>query len=279
MIIFHPTAQLRFDAYVKDTPQALLLVAPTGSGKESVLRELTQAILGDHPVGRLFEVLPDPDKSSISIDSIRRLKTSIKLISDKPRVVLIPNAEAMTVEAQNSLLKVLEEPPKNIVFLLSAPSKDQLLETIVSRTSVWQLTPPTNAQVLELFAGNDSAKLQRAIAIAGGRVGLVSALLNNSDTNHPLLLGIETAKEILQESRFERLCRVESLAKDQQATKSLLEALELTTKAGLEQSAKTGNTKAMPEWHRKLKRVLMARKYQSQSVQAKLLLSDLFVHL
>lgn len=278
-MILHPTAQTRFEAIVKDTPQALLVVAPIGSGKETVLRELSAVILGNHPAGRLFEVLPDPDKSSISIDSIRRLKTSIKLISDRPRVVLIPNAEAMTVEAQNSLLKVLEEPPKNIVFLLSAPSKDQLLETIVSRTSVWQLTPPTNAQLQELFAGSDSAKLQRAIAIAGGRVGLVHALLDSSEANHPLLISIETAKEILQESRFERLCRVESLAKDQVATKSLLEALELTTKAGLEQAAKTGNVKVLPEWHRKLKRILIARKYQSQSVQPKLLLSDLFVHL
>lgn len=278
-MILHPSEQLKFESYGKNPPHALLLVAPIGSGKQAVLESLAQNILGGHSAGRLFAISPDQDKKHISIESIRDLKASLKLSSAKMRVALIPNANLMTIEAQNSLLKMLEEPPKNVTFLLSAPSKDQLLETIVSRTQVWQLKLPSVNQLQAEFSTYESADVARALAIAGGRVGLVQALLEESDTSHPLLIGISQAKDILQEQKFERLCRVEALAKDAQATNTLLEALELTVKAGLESAARAENKPAMTEWRRKLQAITTARTYFAHSVQSKLLLGNLFIRL
>lgn len=279
IVVMHPSEKKQFNIYVKNPAHAILLVAPTGSGKETILRELAQEILGSHPSGRLFEILPDEDKVHISIDSIRNIKNALKLASSLQRVVLMPNAHNMTIEAQNSLLKILEEPPKNTTFLLSSPSKEQLIETVVSRTQVWQLRLPSTEQLEQYFKSYDPIKLKRALAISDRRVGLMAAILDDAVTDHPLLAAISRSKELLQESKFDRLCQVESLAKDSTATKDLLSALELTSKAGLSAAATNNNHLAVAEWRRKLIVISAAKKQSAHSVQAKLLLSNLFVQL
>ena len=278
-IVLHSAEQKRLDEYAAHPAHAIVLIAPTGSGKETVLRELASRILGNHPSGRLFEVLPEPDKVFIGIEGIRKIKIAIKLASNEQRVILIPNANTMTPEAQNSLLKILEEPPKNVTFLLSSPGKEQLLETVVSRTQVWQLRLPTIEQLEEYFSDADPTLRKRALAISDRRVGLMAALLSESDTEHPLLTAIARSKELLQESKFERLCQVELISKDPILSKELLSGLELTAKAGLNAAATQNNQPAITEWRRKLQAIAEAKKFQSTSVQTKLLLSNLFVRL
>jgi replication-associated recombination protein RarA len=278
-IVLHPAEQKRFDEYAKNPSHAILLIAPVGTGKEAVLRKLAESILGDHPSGRLFEVAPETDKTHIGIEAIRVIKNSVKLASSEQRVVLIPNAHTLTVEAQNSLLKILEEPPKNVTFLLSSPGKEQLLDTVVSRAQVWQLRLPTTEQLKDNFKDAEPAKLQRALAISDRRVGLMAALLDESDAEHPLLIAIMRAKELLQETKFERLCQVELLAKETGASKELLNGLELTAKAGLNAAAVNNNQPAINEWRRKLQAIAEAKKLQAASVQTKLVLSNLFVRL
>ncbi len=278
MTILHEKTKQEFEQYTKNVPHALLLTGPIGSGKETVLQGLISAILGDHSAGRLFEIKPEEGKNTIGIETIRELKHTIKLLSNDKRVVLIVNAEKLTVEAQNSLLKILEEPPQNTIFLLSAANKDALLDTIISRVIVWQLTPPTNEQLKNHFSGYDQKQVSRALAISGGRIGLAQALLDEN-TSHPLLAGIESAKEVLQESKFERLCRVDGLTKDKIAVEYLLEALELITKAGLESVAASDNKQRLAEWHKKLSLVIAARNQHENSVQPKLLLDNLLINL
>jgi ABC-type iron transport system FetAB ATPase subunit len=78
-LLLHPLSQKHYDAIVKDPPQAILLVAPAGSGKETLLKSLAKDILGPHPVGRLFELLPLEEKNSIGIEAIRDLKMMLRL--------------------------------------------------------------------------------------------------------------------------------------------------------------------------------------------------------
>jgi hypothetical protein len=107
----------------------------------------------------------------------------------------------------------------------------------------------------------------------------MAALLEDSDIEHPLLTAIARSKELLQETKFERLCQVELLAKETGAAKELLSGLELTAKAGLQAAALHDNRHAVAEWRRKLVAIAEAKKQQSASVQTKLLLSNLFVRL
>lgn len=274
-LLLHPTSQQRYDAYLRDAPQSILLVAPTGSGKYTILYQLAIDILGEHAAGRLFELLPQEDKKSISIDQIRDLKVSLRLKSDLKRVVLITNAELLTLEAQNSILKLLEEPPKNVHFLMAVTKLDDVLETIQSRTSVWRLIPPTSKQITQYFYDYQPEQVAKSLAIAQARVGLMVALLNDSQ-NHELLYSIETAKEVLQESHFDRMIRVDALSKDALQVQLLLEALSLVCKAALDQAAKK-QLQNVKQWHRRLAAVNQAQQQQIDNVPAKLVLSHLFM--
>jgi len=79
-----------------------------------------------------FEILPSP---SISIEEVRKLKQilTLKPYEGTKRLVVIKQLDKATVEAQNALLKILEEPPPGTYIALSAKSAEQLLPTIVSR--------------------------------------------------------------------------------------------------------------------------------------------------
>lgn len=75
-------------------------------------------------------------KQEISIDQIRQLKSHIyqKPLEYPFKFVIIENATTATTEAQNSLLKILEEPPPHAILVLEAKNKALLLPTITSRT-------------------------------------------------------------------------------------------------------------------------------------------------
>jgi len=93
------------------------------------------------------DLIPQPDvliieaEPSIKIKAIRQLE---KFLSHKPyqndqKIVFIPQAEKITFEAQNALLKTLEEPPAHSLIILISPHQNQLLPTIISRCEIHQL--------------------------------------------------------------------------------------------------------------------------------------------
>lgn len=79
--------------------------------------------------------------SSIGIEDVKQMQKKIffKPIKSKTKAVVIEDAQLLTPEAQNALLKVLEEPPANTLILLNTNSKEALLPTIISRCQVIEL--------------------------------------------------------------------------------------------------------------------------------------------
>lgn len=149
---------------------AYLFEGPAGLGKELLAREFAAAILcdseeppchqckscrqvaaGTHRELRLIQP-EDPEKdTSVSVDTIRGL---IKDIYLKPyegdwKVYLIPQAEIMTFQAQNALLKTLEEPPDHAVIILTASESEKLLPTVLSRCQRASFRPVGRQQVEE----------------------------------------------------------------------------------------------------------------------------------
>jgi len=88
---------------------------------------------GQHPDIVWFE--PKGASASIRIEDIRRLKEQayLKPFQARKKIVIIRDAERMTTEAANALLKILEEPPADVVLVLTARSVSPLLPTVVSR--------------------------------------------------------------------------------------------------------------------------------------------------
>lgn len=67
------------------------------------------------------------------------------------RVCVLCGAENMTDQAQNALLKILEEPPEHTVFILTAENRSMLLPTILSRVQTIRLEPLTPAEILSVL--------------------------------------------------------------------------------------------------------------------------------
>ncbi len=84
---------------------------------------------------------PDENKKIISVENIRKLRNDayIKPHSADKKVFIIKNAELLNVQAQNSFLKILEEPPQSVVFILLVNSRSVLLNTVISRCSLFIL--------------------------------------------------------------------------------------------------------------------------------------------
>jgi DNA polymerase-3 subunit delta' len=80
-------------------------------------------------------IIPEAGKESVSIDQIRDMQREAYLrpFVAKFKVYIIEEAERMPEEAANSLLKIIEEPPKNTIFILATSSPQELLPTIISR--------------------------------------------------------------------------------------------------------------------------------------------------
>src|SRR3990167_6519322 len=80
---------------------------------------------------------------SISINQVREIKRLIfqKPLIQKFKIVIIYEAQKLTIEAQNALLKILEEPPQSAVIILVAPGNSELLPTILSRVTIIKAMP------------------------------------------------------------------------------------------------------------------------------------------
>jgi DNA polymerase-3 subunit delta' len=86
----------------------------------------------------IIYLLKDKKKKSIGIDEIRfiRENASIRPIESEFKIYVIHNANLLTEQAQNAILKILEEPPANVIFMLLCPNVNQLLPTLISRTTI-----------------------------------------------------------------------------------------------------------------------------------------------
>lgn len=144
-------------------PHALILEGPEGSGRRTLARYIAQAAActGEHrPCGacaacRLGEHNPDitelsVDKTVIPVDAVRQLRSDayIKATRSAGRVFILPDAQRMNPQAQNALLKVLEEPPTGGLFLLTCGHARQLLDTVLSRAAVLSLVPPEREDMI-----------------------------------------------------------------------------------------------------------------------------------
>lgn len=153
---------------------AYMFTGPAGIGKRCLARGFAKAVLctaapdskpcGFCPSCRHFEsgthpdylVTAPPEGGAIKIEQIRTL---ISAMGNRPlegggRVCLIEAAERMTPDAQNALLKSLEEPEPGNVFILTADNPRKLLPTIRSRCQQLPLEPLTDREILEVLAAH-----------------------------------------------------------------------------------------------------------------------------
>ncbi len=161
-------ALLRRSLETGNVSHAYLFTGPEHSGKMTLAVELAKAVNctgDDPPCGQceschkitglkhadvqIIGLVPAADsedskaKTEISIDQIRQLQHSASLppFEGRYKVYIIENAEMMSTEAANSLLKTLEEPERGVIFILLASDAGLLLETVISRCQPIEMVP------------------------------------------------------------------------------------------------------------------------------------------
>ena len=122
--------------YVLETIKVLFCGKEHCEGCRACMKVLNQI----HP--DLKAIVPLNGSKSIKIEQIRELRQDAYIIPNEAdyKVYIINPAELLTVEAQNAFIKILEEPPNNVIFILLVRSTDSLLQTILSRCEIFKIS-------------------------------------------------------------------------------------------------------------------------------------------
>lgn len=125
----------------------------------------------------------EPDGNSIKIAQMREMQENIyqKPIVSSKKVFIINNAEKMTQEAQNSLLKTLEEPPSYIVIILIVSNENLLLNTIKSRCLKLNFQNIGKAEILKYLEANNLKQefTDNMVNLCNGSIGKLEEIRQN----------------------------------------------------------------------------------------------------
>lgn len=202
-LLINPATQKLLDAYTKSPAHALLLTGDVGVGLGSLASQLAVDLSGNtQSVTSLF-----PEKGLISIDRVRGLYQQTRSIQDGKRVVIIDDADAMSPDAQNALLKLLEEPVENVHFILTTHVPSQLLATIRSRVqtiAVLDIDEKMSTKLLAKYS-LDATKQTQALFLAAGRPAELTRLAENEEYFAARANIVSDARTFLQSDTYSRL--------------------------------------------------------------------------
>lgn len=201
------------------------IIGPEGVGKIYVAKFLGSELLKaksifDHPY--IFYI----DATNAGIEEIRELQKNLRLKvpgqNKIRRLVIINNYEKFGREAQNSLLKLIEEPPLDTQVIILINNTNFVLPTILSRVQILNVLPVSLEQSIQYFSTkNTMSEINKAHIISGGHAELMQNILDNDDSNL-LLKYIDMAKRILSSDKYIRIGEIDKLLKDKDLDLPLL---------------------------------------------------------
>lgn len=214
---------------------AYIFEGMSGIGKCTVAKEFAKALLclseGSRPCNeyiacKTFEdsnnfILLAPEGNVIKVDSIRALKEELMLkpITSDRKVAIINDAECMNEQAQNALLKILEEPPKYVTIILITSNKEKLLYTIKSRCISFQFQPLKEEELRAYFEEPIEKEL---LEYARGSIGAIV----NAKENHATEAIAKWVQAFRQESLIELMRDVNEVREEKYVKDHLQDFLE-----------------------------------------------------
>ena len=128
----------------KTVPKTVLLIGADGSGRRTFAKWLANSI--------------GVDTAEIggSVDDVRQLISTAYSVGE-PVMYIIPSVEQMSGSAQNAMLKLLEEPPANAYFVMTATQENLVIPTILSRSQVYHMDAYSDDEILDYYRANYDA--------------------------------------------------------------------------------------------------------------------------
>jgi len=282
-ILVNPKTQNDLELFANSQMHALLLEGSEHSGK---------GFLARHTISKFIITKKDPSKLRIiegredsSIEAIRDLQTFLKLRvhgdEQIKRAVLIKDLDEFGAEAQNALLKTLEEPPMDTVIITTASDSSKLLSTIKSRMNSITVHPVTLEKATNYFKEHSPEKIKEAYFLSDGRPAILISLLNEADLQaSQLVKNIGLAKELLSMNVYERLIKVDEISKlDIAEQLGIISALQKVLRAVILHGKKALTFEQKNSRVKQLVLLQEASKHIEARVQSKAVLCNLFINL
>lgn len=128
----------------------------------------------------------EPIKGSIKIEQIRELRREIDLkpFEDRKKIYIIDQAEEMTIEASNCLLKTIEEPPDYAIIILICINTDSILPTIISRCQLIKFRLIDSSKIRKILfnkVNSEESKAELVSKLAQGSIGKAFKLISDKE--------------------------------------------------------------------------------------------------
>jgi DNA polymerase-3 subunit delta' len=268
---------------------AYLFTGPAQVGKTTLARALAQALVcerGDGtPCGACRTCLrviggryPDiqfisAEKNTIQIDQVRAILSdaAIAPLEGRRKVFIVSEFERATTPAANALLKTLEEPPPQVVLVLTANRRDQLLPTVLSRCQVLNLRPLPEAQVVEALETRweiEEAQATLLARLAAGRLGWAVTAHTSPELWQKRAKYLDDLLALITGSYLDRLAYSEALSRSNSEAETALGLWAAWWRDVL--LAQQGLPDAMQNLDRKAQVLQQARLFQGHQVETAL---------
>ncbi len=162
-----------------------------------------------------------PDGASIKIDQIRKMQQEIlyKPYESSKKVYIIHHADKMNLQAANSLLKTLEEPPSHAILILLASNIEKLLATIISRCQIVRFRLVADEIIKDKLSSNydlDDKQAKLITSLASGRYEYASKLINNDEKLKERQTILDLAAELKNLNRVNLFSIVQKIMNDRE---------------------------------------------------------------
>ncbi len=232
-------------------PHAVLIEGPIGSGRRTLARQIAAAAVcqqaGDKPCGTcaacrkvfsgnhpdITEIGGGGEARSFHIDAVRQLREEVYVLPNEAsvRVFILCDVQNMTEQAQNALLKVLEEPPARVRFLLTCEQRSQVLETVRSRMFTVPLGGVSAEDAVSVlrrrFPERSEEDLSQAAALWGGIIGQAENSLSDGSYQQILELLPAIASAVTAPTELALLTATAPLEKQRECVTAVLSGLKL----------------------------------------------------
>lgn len=222
-------------------PHALLLEGNEGTGRHTLASHIASAAVcsgSNKPCGNcrdchLFSVGSHPDvrivspkKTQFTVDEIRALRQDSMTVPALAarKVYILERCESMNEAAQNAFLKVLEEPPAGVVFILLTVSAEKMLSTVRSRCITLSLCEPREEEAARYLEDNTDYSpedILSALRKVKNNIGRALAVLRGEEKNSYAVTAIELIEMINGKSEYDMFSKLNSFSRDRGAAAAI----------------------------------------------------------
>ena len=220
-------------------PHALIIEGEEGIGKKTLAKDIACALVcrgNDKPCGEcaqckkaiaaihpdISEYIPAGTANSFHVDTVRNIINDAYVQPNEAdyKIYILANAHCMNQNAQNALLKILEEPPKYVVFILTTNSKSALLSTVLSRSLCVSLEGVDIERAANYITSHceniDYNTAKKTVETFNGNIGKAIDSLQDSKTSELVDVCNKICKALATSNEYEMMTLCSVFQKDRQ---------------------------------------------------------------